>query len=94
MCPNMNDASRQRDETPYMLRYVAQFLLDPINSVFNGSEFALYLGPKIQEQIPTEINNKDSLVGFKKEIREWKPLIALAKSANLLQPTYVLFNVL
>ena len=47
MYPNMNDASRQRDETPYMLRYVAQFLLDPINSVFNGSEFALYLGPKI-----------------------------------------------
>ena len=34
----------------------------------------LRLGPKIWEQIPTEIKNKDSLVGFKKEIRKWKPL--------------------
>ena len=48
MSPNiMNDISKQRDETPYNLRHVAQFLLDPIHNVFNGSELASYLGPKI-----------------------------------------------
>ena len=46
MSPNiMNDVSKQRDETPYNLRHVAQFLVDPI--VFNGRELASYLGLKI-----------------------------------------------
>ena len=46
MSPNiMNDVSKQRDETPYNMRHVAQFLVDPI--VFNGSELASYLGLKI-----------------------------------------------
>ena len=33
-----------------------------------SAESASYLGPKIWEQIPAEIKNKDSLDGFKKEI--------------------------
>ena len=46
MSPNiMNDVSKQRDETPYNMRHIAQFLVDPI--VFNGSELASYLGLKI-----------------------------------------------
>ena len=57
----MNDVFKLRDETHYHLRHTAQFLVDPIQSIFNGSESASYLGPKIWEQIPTEIKNKDSL---------------------------------
>ena len=30
--------------------------------------------PEFGNKVPTEIKNKDSLVGFKKEIRKWKPL--------------------
>ena len=56
------------------LRYTIQFLVGVIHSVLNGSESASYLGPKIWEQIPTEIKKTDSLVGSKKEIRKWKPL--------------------
>ena len=59
----MNEVSKLREETHYYLRHTAQFLVDLINNVFNGSESALYLGPKIWEQILTAIKNKDSLVG-------------------------------
>ena len=69
----MNDAFKLRDETHH-LRHTTQFPVDPILRVFNGIESALYLGPKIWEQIPTETKNKDSPVGFKKEIRKWKLL--------------------
>ena len=49
----MNEVFKLREETHYHLRHTTQFLLDPIHSVFNGSESASYLGPKIWEQIPT-----------------------------------------
>ena len=66
----MNKVFKLREETDYHLRHTTQFLVDPIHSVFNGSESASYLCPKIWEHIPTEIKNKDSLVGFKKEIKK------------------------
>ena len=69
----MNDIFKLRENTRYNLRHTSQFLVDPIHSVFNGSESASYLGPKIWEQIPCEIKNINSLVGFKKEIRKWNP---------------------
>ena len=64
----INDVFKRRGKTHH-LRHSTQFLVDPIHNVVNSSEPASYLGPKIWEQIPTEIKNKGSLVGFKKEIR-------------------------
>ena len=55
-----NEIFKLREETHYHLRHTTQFLVNPIHSVFNGSESASYLGPKIWEQIITEIKNKDS----------------------------------
>ena len=43
----MNDIFKLRENTHYDLRHTSQFLIDPIHSVFNGSESASYLGPKI-----------------------------------------------
>ena len=57
----VNDIFRLRDEKHYHWRYTTQFVIDPIHSVFNGSESASNFGPKLWEQIPTEIKNKDSL---------------------------------
>ena len=75
ICPEiMNDIFKLRENTHYNLRHTSQFLVDPIHSVFNGSESAPYLGPKISEETPTDIKNKDSLIGFKKEIKKWKLL--------------------
>ena len=48
----MNDIFKLRENTHHNLRHTSQFLVDPIYSVFNGSESALYLRPKIWEQIP------------------------------------------
>ena len=62
----MNDIFKLRENTRYNLRYASQFLVEPNHSVFNGSEFASYLGPKILKHIPFQIKNIDSLVGFKK----------------------------
>ena len=62
----MNDAFQIRNNTHYNLRYALPFLTEPIHSVFNGSESVLYLGPKIWEQIPNDVNMINSLVRFKK----------------------------
>ena len=48
----MNDIFKLRENTHHNLRHTSQFLVDPIYSVFNGSESALYLRAKIWEQIP------------------------------------------
>ena len=59
ICPEiMNDIFKLRETTHYNLRHTSQFLFEPIHSVFNRSESASYLGPKIWEEIPTDIKNK------------------------------------
>ena len=80
----INDVFKLRDETH--LKRNKQFLVDPVHSIFNGSEPASYLSPKIWEQILTEIKDKDSLTVFKRN-RNGNPLTALAESAELSKPT-------
>ena len=84
----MNDMFKLRENTYYNLRYASQFLADPVHSVFNGSESASYLGPKIWEQIPFEIKNINSLVGFKKEIRKWKPANCVCRICKVFIPNF------
>ena len=48
ICPEiMNGIFKVRKNTHYNLRGTSQFLVDSIHCVFNGSESASYLGPKI-----------------------------------------------
>ena len=49
-----------------LIRCTLHFSTDPIHSVYNGTKSGSYLGPKIWEQVPAEIKNKDSLDGFRK----------------------------
>ena len=53
-----------------MYKVVSGMSLEIMNDVFKLRDETHHpkLGPKVCEQIPTEIKNKDSLVGFKKEI--------------------------
>ena len=62
----MTDILKIRENTHYNLRHASQFLVDPIHSVFNGSESASYLGPKLWEQIPFEIKMLTPLLVLKK----------------------------
>ena len=65
--PNiMNEVFKLRNTPYYNLRHTSHFSTDPIHSVYNGTESASYLRPKIWEQIPAEIKNKYSFDGFKK----------------------------
>ena len=61
-----NEIFKLRENAHYNLRHISQLLVDPIHSLFNGSESASYLGPKIWEQVPFEIKNINSLIGFEK----------------------------
>ena len=62
----MNEVFKLRNTRHYNLRHTWHFSADPVHSVYDGTESASYLGPKIWEQTPAEIKNKDSLDGFKK----------------------------
>ena len=70
----ISEVFQVRDTPYYNLRNNSQFLNYAIHSVYNGTESASYLGPKISEQIPAEIRNKESLDSFKREIKKWKPV--------------------
>ena len=70
----MNGIYKLRENTHCSLRHTSKFVVNPIHSVFNGSESASYLGTTIWKEMPTNTKNKDSLIGFKKEIKKWKPL--------------------
>ena len=66
----MNEVFKLRNTPHYNLRHTSHFSTDPIHSVYNETESTSYLEPKIWKQIPPEIKNKDSLDGFKKEIKK------------------------
>ena len=63
----MNGIFKLRENTHYNLRHTSQFLVDPIHSVFNGSESASYLGLKICKEIPTDIKIKTLSSDLKKK---------------------------
>ena len=60
-------------QSHYNLGHTPQFSVNPVHSVYNGTEWASYFGRKIWEQIPCEIRNKKFIVGFNREIKKQKP---------------------
>ena len=69
----MNEIFQIREESRYNLRYTSHFTIPPIHSVYNGRESVSYMGPQIWELIPHAFKQFNSLSGFKKTIKEWKP---------------------
>ena len=66
----MNEVFKQRNNPHYNLRHISQFSVNPVHSVYSSIESASYLESNILEQIPSEIQNKKSLEGFKREIKK------------------------
>ena len=60
----MSEIFQLIENTHYYLRHTSQFIAHLIHSVYNGSESASYLGPKVWELIPPEIKTIESLRGF------------------------------
>ena len=69
----MNEIFQIREESRYNLRYTSHFTIPPIHSVYNCRESVSYMGHKIWELIPPAFKQINSLSGFKKAIKEWKP---------------------
>ena len=82
----MNEVFKLKGNTHYNLRHTSQFSADALHSVYNGAESASYLGLKIWEQIPSEIRNKESFEGFKREIKKWKPIDCPCRIYNTFVP--------
>ena len=74
------------DNLHYNLGHTSQFFVNPIDSIYNGTESASYLGKNIWEQIPSEIRNEKSLEGFKWEINKWKPTDCPCRICNIFIP--------
>ena len=54
----------------YNLRYISNFVIPLIHSIYHDSESESYLGPKIWELIPPMIRQIESFKRFKKEIKK------------------------
>ena len=64
---------QKRDKIQYNLRHNSSFILPEVNSVYNGTETIVFLGPKIWELVPTDIREKPNLKAFKEAIKKWCP---------------------
>ena len=87
----MSEVFKLRETASYNLRHTSQFSTDPIHSIYNRTELALYLGPKIWEQIPAEIKNKESYDEFKRKIKKWKPVECLFRICPTFVPNLAFF---
>ena len=64
----------QERRVPYNLRSDNNFASRHVNSVYHGTESLSFLGPKIWEQKPSELEALESLDIFKTQIKKWIPL--------------------
>ena len=69
----MNEIFQLREKSHYNLRYTSEFLIQPIHSVYHGSDSVSYLGHKIWELFPPMIRQIDTFSVFKNAIKKWKP---------------------
>ena len=69
----MNEIFQVREKSRYNLCYTSPFTISPIHCVYNDRESLSYMGHKIWELMPHAFKQINSLSGFKKEIKEWKP---------------------
>ena len=71
-----------RNQPNYNLRHITCFKMPLVNSVYNGTESIVFLGPKIWELIPEEVKQKESLNAFKDAKKNGRQQIAHADYAK------------
>ena len=72
----INDIFKLRENTHYNLRHSSQFLVDPVHSVFNVSESASCLGPKIWNKYPSKLKILTPLLVLKEKLENGNLRIA------------------
>ena len=68
----INDIFKKRNVT-YNFRKNSTFETRNIKSVYYGSETISFIGPKIWELLPSNINDSEDLNIIKSNIKSWKP---------------------
>ena len=77
------NTSTPRNQPNYHLGHITCFKMSQVNSVYNGTESILFLGPKIWELNPEEVKQKESLNSFKDETKKWSQQIAHVHYAKI-----------
>ena len=56
----------------YDIRNPSEFVRPNVRSVFNGTKSISFVGPKIWDIVPSELEQLETLNAFKREIKKWK----------------------
>ena len=62
-----------KEQGNYNLQNQTDFVIPQVKSVNYGLESMRVLGPKIWENIPNDLKNKESVDSFEAAIKKWKP---------------------
>ena len=69
----MQEVFQVKKQGNYNLRNQKKFVIPQVKSVNHGLESVRFLGPKIWENLPNDLKNKESADSFKTTIKRWKP---------------------
>ena len=69
----ITDLFEKKNEHQYNRRQNPQFTIPAVNSVYHGTESALFLGTKIWIILRDRLKTIDSQEAFKAAIKSWKP---------------------
>ena len=69
----MHEVFQIKDQGHYFLRHKRDFVIPTVKLVNYGLESIRFLGPKILENLPNNLKNKESIESFKMAIKKWKP---------------------
>ena len=69
----MQEVFQIKDPGHYSLRNQRDFVIPAVKLVNYGLESIRFLGRKIWESLPDNLENKDSIESFTMAIKKWKP---------------------
>ena len=83
MAPKILNEIFQNRTSSYNLRTNSSFAVRLVHSVYHGTESLLFLGPKIWELVPEDVNHSESREIFKKKIKQWVPSRCLCRLCRI-----------
>ena len=69
----MQEVFQVKEQDNYNLQNQTDFVIPQVKSVNHGLESVRFLEPKIWENLPNDLKNKESVDSFKTAIKRWKP---------------------
>ena len=70
----INDLLPLKETDSYNLKHKLFFKIPRKKSVGNGFESISYLGPKICEMLPSEMQKYETLFEFRSKVKSWNPI--------------------